>query len=1006
MNSLSKPFGYIEDFAFLNRQSGIMTGYIADTYPENEGFAYIGQSYERTPFGRLIESGLPSKAYAIDPEIPMSDRQTVRMSFDLIEIPGLDLPKDKYHFMTTTGIDGNRSVSILNSQKQQVAMAALGNNKAIISAIITEYTSTTKVETELLPAYFEGNKNMQRTRTYDYRNNLVSQTDPNLEGQISRCYDNFNQIRFLQTPDHAHSSKFVYQKYDKLRRIIEEGLCYDPWEKAVMNANNQEYPVSNYNKLRKYEYGQDIDEIGAFTRLISTQIFRESGTPGLVEEYTYDAFGRNISKLVNIDGRRYGQSWQQDIHDDIISQTNVDGTKLNYAFDYCGRPKYEDLDTQRLSTFSYYANNMIRSIKTPGGITEYGYTPTGWISSIKSPLLEESISYKGSKINEFTVKLNASVPGIPAAIRYALEYDEFGRLLAARCYDGDKLMEDISIETVSYDVNGNILDMKLGGKLCEYLYKESTDRLSGVNMEDDFKYNSDGAVVSYKSRGIESISYESGRPVIFETDKGKFKLSYDTSGNRLSKTTSEGKETVYLYNNGKKSAKVGPNGNSKTYLYGLYGLRGVIDKGSFNDVYTDHLGSPRIIGQNGKVAAAAHYTPYGKQIPVIGSMSTGFNGYGIDEETGLYYSTHRLYDPEIGRFLSIDPKAASESPYIFCRNDPINRADPHGDEWWSILLGIAVGIIGAVATVFTAGAALSAVGTAETSIFAAALASIEATSMASQVAIYGAAGAVGALSGDLVIAACDKTPITGRLVAGALAAGAVGGAIAAFIGPVTQVVKIVTESTALSFATAGTIGAVSGIAAVAAHSRVNETPVSGPGIAAGAIIGMVLGMFSARSYALMKRAVPAEIPQEIDMLSILETRQRWESVIRMRTEITYPNESIDTRYIMGSRFGPESLEVQRAMHNAIAATNRSMEAIQAAKDGVLRTAIVREGLRAAGFQRVTLNTDYYTYNPFDRGMRFIHRSELPNNVIYNSLDPEHHSHHVFFATPLSRFNYV
>ena len=41
----------------------------------------------------------------------------------------------------------------------------------------------------------------------------------------------------------------------------------------------------------------------------------------------------------------------------------------------------------------------------------------------------------------------------------------------------------------------------------------------------------------------------------------------------------------------------------------------------------------------------------------------------------------RIYDPRLGRFLSVDPKAAllpSFSPYVFCLNNPISIIDPNG----------------------------------------------------------------------------------------------------------------------------------------------------------------------------------------------------------------------------------------------------------------------------------------------------------------------------------------
>lgn len=64
----------------------------------------------------------------------------------------------------------------------------------------------------------------------------------------------------------------------------------------------------------------------------------------------------------------------------------------------------------------------------------------------------------------------------------------------------------------------------------------------------------------------------------------------------------------------------------------------------------------------------------------------GFNGMRKDDEiygaTGTSYDFGaRLYDPRVGRWLSLDPMAASYpgiSPYVFVANSPLQYVDPDG----------------------------------------------------------------------------------------------------------------------------------------------------------------------------------------------------------------------------------------------------------------------------------------------------------------------------------------
>ena len=61
-----------------------------------------------------------------------------------------------------------------------------------------------------------------------------------------------------------------------------------------------------------------------------------------------------------------------------------------------------------------------------------------------------------------------------------------------------------------------------------------------------------------------------------------------------------------------------------------------------------------------------------------------YTGGIYDESTGLYYLNARYYDPENGRFLTPDTyRGDLQNPdtlhlYAYCKNNPVNRADPSG----------------------------------------------------------------------------------------------------------------------------------------------------------------------------------------------------------------------------------------------------------------------------------------------------------------------------------------
>ena len=101
-------------------------------------------------------------------------------------------------------------------------------------------------------------------------------------------------------------------------------------------------------------------------------------------------------------------------------------------------------------------------------------------------------------------------------------------------------------------------------------------------------------------------------------------------------------------------------------------------------LHTDLLGSVVLeTDQNRNVVARYEYEPYGLPRQVIAD-APGYTGHVHDAGSELVYMQQRYYDPEVGRFLSVDPvgvdvaTGANFNRYWYGNNNPYTYTDPDG----------------------------------------------------------------------------------------------------------------------------------------------------------------------------------------------------------------------------------------------------------------------------------------------------------------------------------------
>lgn len=101
--------------------------------------------------------------------------------------------------------------------------------------------------------------------------------------------------------------------------------------------------------------------------------------------------------------------------------------------------------------------------------------------------------------------------------------------------------------------------------------------------------------------------------------------------------------------------------------------------------HTDALGSSLAVTNAAKtLIGSSEYEPYGQVVNKALQDGPGYTGHVLDAATGLNYMQQRYYNPDIGRFLSVDPVTALSNPvgmfnrYKYAANNPYRFVDPDG----------------------------------------------------------------------------------------------------------------------------------------------------------------------------------------------------------------------------------------------------------------------------------------------------------------------------------------
>ncbi|MCX5719089.1 MAG: hypothetical protein NT055_03830, partial [Nitrospirae bacterium] len=164
----------------------------------------------------------------------------------------------------------------------------------------------------------------------------------------------------------------------------------------------------------------------------------------------------------------------------------------------------------------------------------------------------------------------------------------------------------------------------------------------------------------------------------------------DSFGRRIEKNVN-GTITKYVYDN--EDIITEYDGNNQliaSYTHGT-GIDEPISMTNGQTYYyhTDALGSIiAITDSNRNVVQRYEYDSFGNIISVLNPnfvQPYTYTAREYDSETGLYFYRARYYDAEVGRFISEDSigfRGGDVNFYAYTANNPVNRKDPKGLNWY------------------------------------------------------------------------------------------------------------------------------------------------------------------------------------------------------------------------------------------------------------------------------------------------------------------------------------
>ncbi|GIH02581.1 hypothetical protein Rhe02_06480 [Rhizocola hellebori] len=526
-----------------------------------------------------------------------------------------------------------------------------------------------------------------RTITDPLGNTVVEQIDP--RGDIVGRSD----------PDRGDFTAIFDRTGHLKQRFPQSGGYLQNWYDTVGRKTMAQLP--SYRTINwLYDEANHGASAGRLTAITDTNgmgcPFRNGVAGGwVVDERSYNLAGRVTSRTLCVEGESKTFGFDYDAMGRQRSITYPDGETVIYRYNDAGQLLQVD---GYVDEILYDAAGRITKITYQGGTYEtFAYHPLReWLELhrvVAGGALVTSTEYQYHRNGQLRRRI---VTGTNAGTSTYV-YDSAGRLKDVTGvgpghyeYDaaGDMTTGPDGVYSYTHPDPAKNRCGGTGGNTCPHAVKK-------VGASTELTYNLRGEVtqISRTAGGVTTrrdIGWNpDGEPTTFSLNGSLVStVQYGLDGERTSVASGQQKTRYFGgYLEVTRPTPGAPPQETKSYYAGAVALAQKEIGGDVTYNHHDTLGSTTLVtSAGGTVVAGYTYDGYGRL-----AASTGFGGdqrYAGHKpvELGLIHMGARLYDPQLGRFLSPDPKrqdprqARPADPFSYADNDPVNLVDPDGHQ--------------------------------------------------------------------------------------------------------------------------------------------------------------------------------------------------------------------------------------------------------------------------------------------------------------------------------------